>query len=116
MIDSYLALVPIKLAEENPSAQIEAIKAQIRTCSENVLAKTAGVAQTQIDEEIIKEGSDLMNKEDLNSEEQDEIKRIIIQEEPDQIQQIWLNEPFKAVETIEKTTEFVNNQDDLSSE
>lgn len=52
----------------------------------------------------------------MNSDEQDEIKRAIILDEPENLQKIWLNEPFFATKTIEYTTEYVNLQENLSSE
>ena len=69
-----------------------------------------------MDEEVLREGSELLNNPDLNDDEKDEVKRMIILDEPVQYQQIWLDNPVNAVHTIEKVINFVKQKSDVSSE
>ena len=57
-----------------------------------------------------------MQKPDLTDDERDDIKRMIILNEPVQYQQIWLNEPVTAVHTIENVIKTVKQNSDLSSD
>ena len=116
IIDSFLPHVPEKLQGDNSTEQVDAIKKQITQCSTNVVSKLSGPNEDLIDEEVLREGSQLLQKPDLTDDERDEIKRMIILDEPVQYQQIWLNEPYMAVHTIENVIRNVKQNSELSSE